>query len=241
MIMSVLQDPNGNRLWSTSSRQIMVFERDFNRKIEKSLTLSSLTDDAIQQQQDLKKPTSFPSHQLPTPDVPSCSRQPQNVDVDQMVSNIRPLVPPPPVPVAPPPCCPQVPQEQPQEPPKKPPRKRAPKSVFSGDLRNRNCLECGRPRSVAKDPNPGNLHYSYHVKGDPGMLYCPKKMNRLYGSPLSWTFEEFRASKFWAQAMSDQRKVVEEKKAKKEACAQRRAEMGWKKTGRPAFKKKKGQ
>lgn len=93
MAKNVMLNQSTNRLWNTSSRQIAVFERELNKKIERSLAVASLSDDSLHHHQQLKKQISVPSAILTAPPAPSCSNVPQNVDLNQLVTNIPPPVP----------------------------------------------------------------------------------------------------------------------------------------------------
>lgn len=93
------------------------------------------------------------------------------------------------------------------------------------------CSSCGKPKSRIK--GPGNLHYTYVRKGQPAFFYCPQKYSALYGTSMTMTFEEFKASEYWLPAMQEVQRNKDQKERQKAEAQQKRAEKGWKKPGGP--------
>ena len=212
------------RLFFTSSRFIHLYERDFNRKIEEAQSLSTSVVDVNALQSSLHEKGVIASGSIDLncrpevkdePDWPN----PHNIPVISLIENVvdRKLG--------------QCDSSKP-----KPKRVRKPKHNLSGNNQGRNCLHCGQPKSRMQGIN--NLHHTHIKKGDPGIFYCPHKMNQLYGSPLDMVFSQFRESQFWPLAVRDAQKSKEESEERKRKAAEKREEEGWKKSG-PDCKKSK--
>jgi hypothetical protein len=76
-----------------------------------------------------------------------------------------------------------------------------------------------------------NLHYTWKQAGEPCIFYCPLKMHNKYGSPLNWSWEEFKNSEHFVKAKHDVALDKRAKEEKKKRLAEERQLKGHKKSG----------
>ena len=223
MMHSQFENHSSNQLWHTSSRFIQFFDRDLNRSIDSAQSLSSSSVNVPELQASLKETSTVSSTSLPEPKKPLCStRSPDSTDVINLIQNI----------VEPS----DISESDVQE--RKKVRKRAPASEKSGsNATGRNCLECGKPK--AKSSGVNNLHSTFKRPGVPCIFYCPVKMNRLYGTPLDMTFDEFHKTDTFKVALEDVAKQKREKEELKERRKQEREAKSLKAPGPQPKKQKK--
>ena len=203
-MLSQAKNGSSNQLWQTSSRFVQLFDRDMTRSIESAQSLSTSHVNVPDLQKSLKRTSTVSMTALPKPQTPLCSTRglPDTTDVINRIQNL---------------ANPSDESDTEKMPECKTVRKRAPASEKSGsNATGRNCLECGGPK--AKSSGVNNLHNTFKRPGVPCLFYCPVKMNRLYGTPVDMTFEEFHKTDTFDKALADiatQRKKKEELKEKR--------------------------